>query len=460
MAPLTDALRPVDTLGPAVHRGQILSFISDPGDGTHADSYRYFSDGALIVEGGRIAAIGPAESILTQIPRDTAVADHGRNLLLPGFIDNHTHYVQSDVIGAGGRQLLDWLEDYTFVEERRFHDAQHAAQVAEFFLDELARNGTTTALVFCSVHSASVDAFFEAADRRQLRMIAGKVLMDRNAPQDLCDSSGLGRSESRALLERWHGRGRLHYAITPRFAPTSSDAQLQMASELARAFPDAFIHSHLAENHDEIAWVRSLFPASRSYLDVYDRYGLLRDRAVYAHCIYLDADDRRRMAQSGAAAAFCPTSNLYLGSGLFDIAATDAAGMRFSTATDVGGGSSFSMLRTLDEARKVARLQGQDLHPLRAFYLATLGAARCLKLEDRIGTLDLGREADFIVLDLQSTELIARRTAAARSLSDVLRILMTLGDDRAIKATYILGRLVHGGPADIQAPTYTERVSP
>jgi guanine deaminase len=459
MAPLTDALPAVDTREAAVHRGQILSFVSDPGDGTHAESYRYFSDGALIVDGGRIAAIGPAESILARIPRDAAVADHGRNLLMPGFIDTHIHYVQTDVIGAGGRNLLDWLEDYTFVEERRFHDAQHAAQVAEFFLDELARNGTTTALVFCSVHPASVDAFFEAAERRQLRMIAGKVLMDRNAPPDLCDSPATADRESRALLERWHGRGRLHYAITPRFAPTSSEAQLQVAGELARDFPDAFIHSHLAENHDEIAWVRKLFPASRSYLDVYDRHGLLRDRAVYAHCIYLDRDDRRRMAQSGAAAAFCPTSNLYLGSGLFDIAATDAAGIRFSTATDVGGGSSFSMLRTLDEARKVARLQGQDLHPLRAFYLATLGAARCLKLDDRVGTLGVGAEADFIVLDLQPTELIARRTGAARSLSDVLRIAMTLGDDRTIKATYILGRQVHGAPAAIQSYSSMERVS-
>src|ERR1700730_4758440 len=280
MAPLTDALPAVDTREAAVHRGQILSFVSDPGDGTHAESYRYFSDGALIVDGGRIAAIGPAESILAQIPRDMPVADHGRNLLMPGFIDTHTHYVQTDVIGAGGRKLLDWLEDYTFVEERRFHDAQHAAQVAEFFLDELARNGTTTALVFCSVHPASVDAFFEAAERRQLRMIAGKVPMDRNAPQELCDSPERGRSESRALLERWHGRGRLNYAITPRFAPTSSDAQLEVAGELARDFPDAFVQSHLAENHDEIAWVRSLFPASRSYLDVYDHYGLLRERAV------------------------------------------------------------------------------------------------------------------------------------------------------------------------------------
>jgi guanine deaminase len=442
---------------PVAHRGQVLSFIADPGDGTNPDSYRYFADGALIVDGGRIAAMGPADSILAEIPKGAPVADHGSALLMPGFIDTHTHYVQSDVIGAGGRQLLDWLQDYTFVEERRFRDAEHAAQVAEFFLDELARNGTTTALVFCSVHPASVDAFFAAALRRQLRMIAGKVLMDRNAPPDLCDSPATGDRESRALIERWHGRGRLHYAITPRFAPTSSEAQLRVAGALARDFPDAFIHSHLAENHAEIAWVRELFPDSRSYLDVYDRHGLLRDRAVYAHCLYLDPDDRRRMAQSGAAAAFCPTSNLYLGSGLFDIAATDAAGMRFSTATDVGGGSSFSMLRTLDEARKVARLQCQDLHPLRAFYLATLGAARCLRLEDRIGTLEAGAEADFIVLDLQPTELIARRTAAARSVSDVLRILMTLGDDRAIKATYILGRQVHGGPAAIQPVSVTER---
>jgi guanine deaminase len=289
-------------------------------------------------------------------------------------------------------------------------------------------------------------------------MIAGKVLMDRNAPAGLCDSPERSDRESRALLERWHGKDRLHYAITPRFAVTSSEAQLRIAGQLARDFPDAFIHSHLAETHSEIAWVRRLFPASRSYLDVYDGHGLLRERAIYAHCIHLDAEDRARMAGSGAAAAFCPTSNLYLGSGLFDIAAADAAGMRFSTATDVGGGSSFSMLRTLDEARKVARLQGQDLAPLRAFYLATLGAARCLGLADRIGRLEVGTEADFIVLDLKATELIARRTAATHSLSDVLRILMTLGDDRAVKATYILGRQVHGDPA--ATITLTQPVTP
>ena len=427
---------------PTLHRGRILSFLADPGDGTNPESYEYFEDGALLVVGGCIAAVGPAEVVLAQVSRDVPVVDHHGNLLLPGFIDTHIHYPQTDVIAAGGRQLLDWLKDYTFVEERRFGDPQHAAAVADFFLDELARNGTTTALVFCTVHAASVNAFFTAAQRRGLRMIAGKVLMDRNAPDDLCDTPAAALTESRALIERWHARDRLHYAITPRFAPTSTAAQLQVAGNLAREFPDAFIQSHLAENREEIAWVRELYPDSRSYLDVYDRVGLLRERAVYAHCIYLDAADRRRFAASGAAAAFCPTSNLYLGSGLFDIAAADAAGMAFSTATDVGGGTSFSMLRTLDEARKVTRLQGQELSPLRGMYLATLGAARCLKLEDRIGRLAVGFEADFVVLDLAATPLIARRTAASRGVSDLLRVLITLGDDRAVKATFILGRQV------------------
>ena len=447
MARLTDT-------APAVHRGQLLSFVSDPGVGADAASYRFYADGALLVDGGRIAALGSADSILAALPNDFPVVDHGRRLLLPGFIDTHIHYPQTDVIAAGGRQLLDWLENHTFVEERRFGDPQHAAEVSEFFLDELARNGTTTAQVFCTVHPASVEAFFSAADRRHLRMIAGKVLMDRNAPPELCDSPAAADRESRMLLERWHGRDRLLYAITPRFAPTSSEAQLQIAGQLARDFPDAFVHSHLAENHDEIRWMRELFPASRSYLEVYDRFGLLRERAVYAHCIHLDEIDRRRLAQSGAAAAFCPTSNLYLGSGLFDLAAADAAGLRFSTATDVGGGTSFNMLRTLDEARKVAGLQGQDLSPLRAFYLATLGAARCLKLDDCIGRLEVGAEADFIVLDPEATPLLARRTTASLKLNDLLRILLTLGDDRTIAATYILGRRVHG---DLPTPSASSR---
>ncbi|HEY4973058.1 MAG TPA: guanine deaminase, partial [Steroidobacteraceae bacterium] len=324
--------------------------------------------------------------------------------------------------------------------EQRFADADYAREVAAFFLDELLRNGTTTAQVLGTVHKQSVDIFFQAAAARGLRMIAGKTLMDRNCPEQLCDSAAEGERDMRELIETWHGRERLHYAITPRFAATSSEAQLQGAGRLAARYPDVFIHSHLAENLDEVGWIRALFPDSRSYLDVYDRFGLLRDRATYAHCIYLDTTDRERLAASGAGAAFAPSANLYLGSGLFDIAASDAAGMRFALATDVGGGSSFSMLRTMSEAYKVAQLLGQQLSPLRAFYLATLAGARMLGLADRIGRFAPGSEADFIVLDLHATPLLARRTAQARSLTERLLVLMTLADDRAIAATYVLGK--------------------
>lgn len=439
----------------SAHRGALLHFLADPGADDRADSFEYFEDGLLLIENGRIAAIGPAAALLPTLSTDIQITEHGDNILLPGFIDTHVHYPQTDVIASGGRGVLDWLEDYTFPAEQKFADAVHAQEVAEFFLDELARNGTTTALVFCTVHKQSVDKFFNVAAQRQLRMIAGKVMMDRHCPESLRDSAELGERESRELLERWHGQARLSYAITPRFAPTSTAAQLAAAGQLARQFPDAYIHSHLAENRDELAWVKQLFPSARSYLDVYDSVGLLRERAMYAHCIYLDAADRRRMAASGATAAFCPTSNLYLGSGLFDIAATDAAGMRFAIATDVGGGTSFSMLRTLGEAYKVSQMQGQRLSPLRAFYLATLGGARCLHLDTRIGNFSPGQEADFIVLDRHATPLLARRCAQVRTLNETLLILMTLGDDRAIAATYVLGREIYRKPS-VNSPHVTD----
>jgi len=424
----------------SAHRGTILHFLSDPGDSAAAGSYELIEDGLLVVANGRIDAVGPAQALLPTLPAGIPVIEHGDSLLMPGFIDTHIHYVQTDVIASGGRQLLDWLEDYTFPEERRFADAAHAASVAEFFLDELLRNGTTTALVFCSVHETSVNAFFEVAERRGVRMIAGKVLMDRNCPPDLRDTPETGERASRELIERWHGRARLHYAITPRFAPTSSDEQLQGAGRLARAFPDVFIQSHLAENHAEIKWVGELFPEARSYLDVYDRAGLVRDRSVFAHCIHLNSTDRTRMAHAHAAASFCPTSNLYLGSGLFDIAATDAAGLRFALGTDVGGGTSFSMLRTLADGYKVAQMGLQRLSPLRAFYLATLGGARALKLDDRIGRFARGTEADFVVLDLRATPLVARRIEQSRTLEEKLLVLMTLGDERVVAQTYVMGQ--------------------
>jgi len=420
-------------------RARILHFLDDPAEGDDASAWQYFDDGLLLIDQGRVVAIDHAQHLLPTLPAGIAVDDQRPRLLLPGFIDSHIHYVQTDVIGSPGRGLLDWLTDFTFPAEQRFADEAHATQVAEFFLDELLRNGTTTALVLGSVHRAATDAFFNAAARRNLRMVAGKVLMDRHCPPALRDDPVSAYHDSSALIERWNGQARLNYAITPRFAITSSPEQLEAVGRLAREHPDVHLHSHLAENHGEIAWMRELFPAARSYLDVYDSYGLLRPRAVYAHCIHLDTTDRQRMAQSGAGAAFCPTSNLFLGSGLFDITACDAAGMRFAMATDVGGGTSFSMLRTLGEAYKVAQLTGQRLGALRAFYLATLAGARLLGLENHIGNLAPGKEADFILLDPSATPLLERRLGLARSLEETLFAFMTLGDDRAIAASYILG---------------------
>ena len=441
------ALRTDPAAALCAHRGAILHFRSDPGSHDDPGSFEFFDDGLLVIADGRVASLGPARELLPALPTDAQLIEHGDSILLPGFVDTHVHYPQTDIIGSGGRQLLDWLENYTFPAEAAFADSAHAREVARFFLDELLRNGTTAALVFCSVHPTSVQAFFEAAAARRMRMAAGKVLMDRNCPEYLRDTAEAGERDSRELLEAWHGRERLLYAITPRFAATSSEAQLASAGRLARDYPDALIHTHVAENLDEVAWVKRLFPQARSYLDVYDRYGLLRERAIYAHCIHFDESDRARMAQSGATAAFCPSSNLRLGSGLFDVAAADAAGMRFSIATDVAGGSSFGMLQTLGDAYKVAQLSQQHLSPLRAFYLATLAGARALGLEDRIGRFAVGTEADFIVLDLRATALIARRTASSRTLAEKLRVLITLGDDRAVAHTYILGREAHPAAA-------------
>jgi guanine deaminase len=425
---------------PTAFRASILHFLADPGDGDAESSWEYFDDGLLIVDQGKVRSVGHASELLPTLPAGASMVDHSGRMIVPGFVDAHVHFAQVDVIASPGRQLLDWLEDYTFPEERRFADPAHARKVADFFLDELLRNGTTTALVFGTVHKQSVDAFFDAACARRMRMIAGKVLMDRNCPDDLRDTPESSYEDSAELLARWHGRERCGYAITPRFAVTSSERQLELAGKLAAEHPSALVHSHVAENAAEVAWIRELFPSSRSYLDVYDHYGLLREGTVFAHCIHLDDDDRRRMAESGAAAAFCPTSNLFLGSGLFDVAAADRAGMRFAIATDVGGGTSFSMVRTLSEAYKVAQLRGHFLSPLRSLYLATLGGARVLGVADRIGNFEPGKEADFVVLDPASTPLMARRAAHAQTLSERLFVLIMLGDDRAVVETCVLGR--------------------
>ena len=420
-------------------RASILHYRDDPGAASSSSSHEFHEDGLLVVEEGRVARMGPAPPLLASLARDVEVVDRRGCLILPGFVDAHIHYSQTDVIASAGRDLLHWLEEYTFPEEARFAERAHADEVAEFFLDELLANGTTTALVFCTVHRASADAFFEAAERRKVRMGAGQVMMDRFCPPNLRDTPDSARRDAHELIERWDGRGRLHYAITPRFAITSSSEQLKLAGELAHAHPSAFIHTHVAEQPDEVAKVRELFPNSRSYLDAYAHRGLLRERAIYAHCLYLDQADRERMQAAGAAAAFCPTSNLFLGSGLFDIAAADAAQLRFALGSDVGAGTSFSMLRTLDEAYKVAQLRGQHLSALRGFYLATLGGARALRLDDRIGSFATGREADFIVLDPDATPLLSRRMRSARTLEERLFAWMILGDERAVRECYVMG---------------------
>lgn len=427
------------------YRAGLLTFHADPAFSDQAHSWH--EDGLLIVADGKIQAAGDWSTLHATLAPDVPVTDYRGKFITAGFIDAHIHYPQTDIIASPAPGLLPWLEQYTFPTERAFADPAHAAEVAEFFLDELLRVGTTTALVYCTVHPQSVDAFFTASEARGVRMIAGKVLMDRNCPDFLCDTAERGAIETEDLIRRWHNRGRSQYAITPRFAPTSTEAQMELAGALARKYPDTYLQTHVSENEDECRWVKQLYPAARSYLDVYDRYGMLRPRAVFGHCIWLDAQDRARIAETRSAAAVCPTSNLFLGSGLFDFEAADQAGMLMALATDVGAGTSFSMLQTMNEAYKVARLKGSYLPALRMFYLATLGAARSLHLDDTIGSLAAGNEADFIVLDPQATPLLARRTARTDSLEELLFALALLGDDRVIAATYSAGRQVHARQA-------------
>jgi guanine deaminase len=428
-------------LSPAARiiRGRVLSFTDDPAvSGSRA--YSLIDDGAVLVAGGLIEAVGEARDIFARAPPGAVVDDHSGLLIMPGFIDAHVHYPQTQVIGSYGAQLLDWLYNYTFVEEQKFADPAHCARVAAFFLDELFRSGTTTAMVYCTVHPGSVEAFFSAAEQRGARMIAGKVMMDRDAPEGLMDTAQRGYDESKALIERWRGRGRLDYAISPRFALTSTQAQLDAAGALAREFPDCYVQTHANENKAEVARVAALFPEAGSYVDVYARAGLLGPRSVLGHCIHLQDSEVVQLAESRSIAAFCPTSNLFLGSGLFDQARLMRAGVRIALATDVGGGTSYSMLRTAAEGYKVLQLNGQSWPALEAFYRMTLGNARALSLDDHIGSIQAGKEADLVALDPRATPALAHRMETAGGDLEVeLFALMTLGDDRVVRQTYVAG---------------------
>ncbi|RBP08671.1 guanine deaminase [Roseiarcus fermentans] len=421
-----------------VVRGRVLSFADDPA-AAGTDALRRIDDGAVLVEGGRIAAVGEARAILDLAPADAVVDDHSGALVMPGLIDVHIHYPQTQVIASYGAQLLDWLHNYTFVEEQRFADPDHCARVAEFFLTELFRNGTTTALVYCTVYPQSADAFFAASERADARMIAGKAMLDRNAPKGLLDTVQTGYDDSKALIGRWRGRGRLDYAVTPRFAVTSSPEQLEAAGALMKEFPGVYMQSHVDENTDEIEFVRQLFPEARDYLDVYARAGLLGPRSVFGHCIHMTGDEIAAMAGTGSVAAFCPTSNLFLGSGLFDRTRLARAGVRIGLATDVGGGTSYSMLRTAAEGYKVLQLGGQSWPAAEAFYQMTLGNARALSLDHAIGSIEPGKDADLVVLDSHATPAMAHRMERVDDLEQELFVLMTLGDDRAVRQTYVAG---------------------
>ncbi|WP_133245430.1 guanine deaminase [Pelagibaculum spongiae] len=402
---------------------------------------RSVEDGLLIVKDGKIEFAGEYQQGKLLLADDVLVHDYRGKLIVPGFIDAHIHYPQLEMIGAHGEQLLEWLNTYTFPTERKYGDKEYATAMAKLFLDQLFRNGTTTALVFCSVHPESVDALFEQAENFNMRVIAGKVMMDRNAPDYLLDTPESSYSDSKALIEKWHKKGRALYAITPRFAPTSTPEQLELAGRLREEYPDTYLHTHLSENLNEIAWVKELFPEQNGYLDVYDHYKLVGERSVFAHGVHLEDHEFCCMGDKGAAIAFCPTSNLYLGSGLFKLHKTWQYNVRVGMGTDIGAGTSFNMLQTLNEAYKVCQLQGKKLSAFESFYHATLGGARSLYLEDKLGNFDQGKEADFVVMDPAATSLQQLRWENSKSLAEKLFVLMTIGDDRNIYRTYVDGKL-------------------
>jgi guanine deaminase len=426
-------------------RGRAIDFRDNPFEQPAGSCFTFHEDAIVVMEGGTITAVGPYAALRRTLPEGVVPVEYPDALLTAGFIDTHVHYPQIEMIGAYGEQLLEWLTKYTFPTELKFHDTIYAANAARLFLRELLRSGTTTAAVYCTVHPQSVDAFFAESVRYNTCMIAGKVMMDRHAPVKLLDSAQRGYDESGALIKRWHGRGRQFYAVTPRFAPTSTEAQLDVCGELLREHNDVFLQTHIAENLSELDWVKTLFPSRTNYLDVYAHAGLVGSRSIFGHGIHLSEPELCTCHDAGAALSHCPTSNLFLGSGLFRLfdAMDPRRPVRVGLGTDVGAGTSLSQLRTLGEAYKVAALRGTRLSAIQAFYLATLGGARSLYLDDRLGRLASGYAADVTVLDPKATPLLSARTAQCDSIDDLLFVLMTIGDDRAVRATYVAGHCVY-----------------
>lgn len=430
--------------GTGLFRGRLLWFDREPEGPADASAFHFIEDGAIAVEDGWIVWSGDWAD-LPEALRHHDYTDHRPHLIVPGFIDCHIHFPQGQVVASYAGSLLEWLNTYTFVEEQKFGNPDFAQAMAGRFLGMLLSHGTTTALAYGSVHKGSVDALLGAAVERGMRMVAGKVMMDRNAPPPLTDTPQSGYDDTKALIAEWHGKGRVEVAVTPRFALTSTEAQMEMAGALAREHPDCLVQTHLSENHREIETVAGLFPWSKDYTDVYDHCGLLGPKTLFGHCIHQSPREIDRMSESGSVAVFCPTSNLFLGSGLFslDKMRSVTPHVRHAIATDIGGGTSWSMLRTLDEGYKVLNLQGQRYHPLRSFYQATLGNAGALGMDDRIGKLEAGYEADFIVLDHASSPAMAMRAETVSTLSEELFLMQTMGDDRTVVATIVSGVTAH-----------------
>ena len=422
--------------------GRTLTFDGDPR--TDDGAARFTENGAVLIEEGHIAWCGQAGDEPAELTDGAERHDYGDNLILPGFVDGHVHYPQIGVIASFGAQLLDWLEKYTFPEEARFSDVNYARETASLFLDLLLANGTTTAAVYCTVHPESADAFFEESTARNLRMIAGKILMDRNAPESVTDTAQSGYDESKSLIEKWHGRNRNLYAVTPRFAPTSTPAQLEACGQLMSEFEDVYLQTHVSENLDEVRWVSELFPDARSYQDVYAHYGMLGPRGLYGHAIHMDDADPAQAVETDTKFVHCPKSNLFIGSGLFDMHRTWDAGVDVMLGCDVGGGTSLSPFATMKAAYEIAQFSGYSLTPEQAFWLSTAGGADTLSLGDKIGRLDVGYEADLVVLDLNSTPVIRQRVERAETLRDILFAQMILADDRAVRAVYANGGKVSG----------------
>ncbi len=421
--------------------GQTLAFGADPFQTDHDEAARISSRGAVLIRDGRIAEVGEADTLRAAHPQ-AQITDHGDALITAGFVDAHMHYPQTAMIASWGKRLIDWLNTYTFPEETKFHDPAYAEMIAGRTMDLALSNGTTTLTSFCTIHPASVRAYFEAAQARGMAVVGGKTCMDRNAPDGLRDDVQSAYDDSKALLQEFHGKGRATYAITPRFSPTSTPEQLEALGALWAEHPDCLMQTHLSEQTDEIEWVLGLYPQARDYLDTYEQFGLLGARGLYGHAIHLEPREVDRLAEVGAAVVHCPTSNTFIGSGLFQMAALKARGISVGLATDTGGGSSFSMLRTMAAAYEIGQLSGTPLHPAQLMWLATEGSAKTLHMDGEIGALRPGAMADIAVIDLASTPAIAQRSAVASDLWEALFPTIMMGDDRAIAATYVAGKPV------------------